>query len=273
MSELASAVLRATVDRYPEIDYLLIGMPELRQWVGDYERAWNALDRKYHPRRKVKLTDVLAAASRRSNYPGGAERAVQEVKGDIVLLYFYDKLLTELKAVRETRRPDVTIVIDSVAEELVPILPRILPPGSETLHFVDYTPTRVLSRRKVLGSHPGAGTATSLIYTLHDDNVGLLPATRHRLAPRDHTGTPSPRLERFLHTLLADRRPRPVRRLPVAGRLGIGRVPGEVYRDQIRAVFGADCVDDDANGLQARSRRRRSCWSETGSVSRSPCPG
>ena len=88
------------------------------------------------------MREILAAASKRTGYPGGAERAVQEVEGDIVALYFYDRLLTDLKVLQGTRRPDVKFIFDSVAEELFPVLPKILPPGSETLNFVDYTPAR-----------------------------------------------------------------------------------------------------------------------------------
>ncbi len=175
VTELAIAVLRATVNTYPELDYILLGMPEHRQWVGEYERAWQTLDRKYRVSEKVQLADVLAAAAKRTGYPGGAERAVQEAKGDIVSLYFYDRLLTDLKALQGTRRPDVKIILNSAAEELFPILPRILPPGSETLNFVDYTPARILKRRDVLGQIPARELPTSLIYTLHDDNVGLVP--------------------------------------------------------------------------------------------------
>jgi len=168
MSQLAIAVLQAIVNTYPEVDYLLLGMPEHRQWVGQYERAWQTLDRKYRLSEKVKLAEVMAAAGRRTGYPGGSERAVQEAKGDIVSLYFYDRLLTDLKAMQGTSRPDVKLIINSVAEELFPILPWILPSGSEALNFVDYTPARILKRRDVLGQIPARELPTSLIYTLHE---------------------------------------------------------------------------------------------------------
>lgn len=42
-------------------------------------------------------------------------------------------------------------------------------------NFVDYTPARILKRRDVLGQIPARELPASLIYTLHDDNVGLLP--------------------------------------------------------------------------------------------------
>jgi hypothetical protein len=100
---------------------------------------------------------------------------VQEVKGDIVALEFYDRLLKELRALKGSRRPDMKFSFDSVAEELFPVLPRLVPPGSETMNFVDYTPSRVVRRRGVLAQLPSREIPAALIYTLHDDNVGVLP--------------------------------------------------------------------------------------------------
>src|SRR5439155_16731208 len=107
----------------------------------------------------------------RTDYAGGAERAVKEVKADIVALYFYDKLISDPTLQIAPRK----LVISTVAEELFPILARVLPAGSETLDFVDYTPSRIVKRREVLKSIPARQIPSVLIYTLHDDNVGVLP--------------------------------------------------------------------------------------------------
>jgi hypothetical protein len=172
--ELATAVLRATVQTYPEADYIEFGMQEHRQWANVYEQAWAALDAKYGVDHVRPLKTILEDATKRVGYPGGAERAVQEVKGDIVSLHFYDRLL----ATGAAKRKDGSVprlIFDGVAEELFPVLPRIVPEGSELLNFIDYTPSRILKRRDVLASIPGKRVPSTLIYTLHDDNVGLLP--------------------------------------------------------------------------------------------------
>ena len=39
LERLASAVLRTTVNTYPEADYLALNMPEFRQWAGRYQRS------------------------------------------------------------------------------------------------------------------------------------------------------------------------------------------------------------------------------------------
>ena len=244
LTELATVVLRATVDTYPEVDYVALGMPEFRQWSGLYERAWQALDAKYCISLQRPLDDVLTAATQRAAYPGGEERALQEVKGDIVALYFYDRLLNEIYGLKESRRPDMKFIYNSVAEELFPVLESLVPRGWETLNFVDYTASRIVKRREVLESVPSREHACSLIYTLHDDNVGLLP----QLA----TGSLyelTQDLYRYgwagfstRYWLIADHDPCVTYLAKAAWEEGIRHE--DVYRDQIRAVCGAGCIED-----------------------------
>ena len=244
LTELATAVLRATVDTYPEVDYVALGMPEFRQWSGLYERAWQALDTKYGISSQRSLDDVLTAATQRSTYPGGEERAPQEVKGDIVALYFYDRLLNEIHALKESCRPDMKFIYNSVAEELFPLLGNLVPHNWETLNFVDYTASRIVKRREVLGNVPSSEHACSLIYTLHDDNVGLLP----QLA----TGSLRELTKDLIrhgwagfstrYWLTADHNPCVAYLSKAAWEKGVTHE--SVYRDQIRAVCGEVCIED-----------------------------
>ena len=244
LTELATAVLRATVDTYSEVDYVALGMPEFRQWSGLYERAWEALDAKYNMSSQCSLDDVLTAATQRSAYPGGEERALQEVKGDIVALYFYDRLLNEVHALKESRRPDMKFIYNSVAEELFPLLGDFVPSGWETLNFVDYTASRIVKRREVLENVPSREHACSLIYTLHDDNVGLLPqlatGSLHELTKdliRHGWAGFSTR-----YWLIADHDPCVAYLSKAAWEEGVTHE--DVYRDQIRAVCGEACIED-----------------------------
>lgn len=179
--KLAETVLKTSVNTYPEADYLQLGVTEVRKWSGEYRQAWEALDAKYglsksqKPKRGWTLEEILSEAGRRKNYPGGADRAVSEVKADLTTLYFLDRLIREGNVFHNTKHPKVKLVYGSFAEELYPLLERILPPGSETLNFVDYTSSRILKRQDTLGALGGTKIPATLIYTLHDDNVGLLP--------------------------------------------------------------------------------------------------
>ena len=244
LTELATTVLRATVNTYPEVDYVALGMPEFRQWSGLYERAWGALDAKYNISSQRSLDDVLTAATERSTYPGGEERALQEVKGDIVALYFYDRLLNEMHALSESRRSDMKFIYNSVAEELFPLLGNLVPSNWETLNFVDYTASRIVKRREVLENVPSQEHTCSLIYTLHDDNVGLLP----QLA----TGSLYELTQDLIrygwagfstrYWLIADHDPCVAYLAKAAWDESI--TYEDVYRDQIRAVCGEACIED-----------------------------
>jgi len=244
IAQLAAAVLQATVNTYPEAGYVALGMPEFRQWADVYERAWEKLDRKYRISEVRPLEAVLAQAQSRAEYPGGAQRAVQEVKGDIVALYFCDRLLTDLHVLRDTARPDMRFVFVAVAEELFPILPRVLPPGSETMNQIDYTPSRVVKRRAVLGDLPVKDLPSTLVYTLHDDNVGVLPqlttGSLHELTQD---------LRRYgwagfstRYWLIGDHDPCVAYLARAAW--DASAMPESVYRDQIEAVCGEACVEE-----------------------------
>jgi len=244
LSELATAVLQATVNTYPELDYVGLGIPEFRQWVGQYEQAWRSLDARHGIGSVRLLADVLAAAQRRNDYPGGAERAVAEVKGDLVALYFYDRLLNQLRVLQGTRRPDMKFIYATGAEELYPLLERILPRGSETLSFVDYTPSRIVRRREKLRNLPTRKIPSCLIYTLEDDNVGLLPQLT--------TGSLCQLTRELVHHgwagfstrywMIGGQDPCVAYRSRAAWHSGVA--PDRVYRDQLRVVCGPPCVED-----------------------------
>ncbi len=71
----AKAVLRLTVTKYPEADFIALRTPEFRQWTENHEAAWDALDRNYGVGEVISLPAVLARARQRTGYPGGAEES------------------------------------------------------------------------------------------------------------------------------------------------------------------------------------------------------
>jgi len=157
---LATAVVRSTLVTYPEAEFLILGMPEFRQWTGLYERAWRRLDEKYGLEDEMTLEEVLKKARNRRGYVGGSERALSEVKGDIVGLYFYDRVFQELGALDDW--PHLRLVYASVSEEIFGVVGRILPPSAELLAFVDYTSSRILRRREALDGLGGSVQASFL---------------------------------------------------------------------------------------------------------------
>ena len=244
LTDLAATVLQATINTYPEVDFVQLGMPEHRQWVEFYQEAWQALDAKYGISQITSLEETIEAARNRPGVLGGSERAVAEAKSDLVILHFYDRLLTERKALTGTSRPDMKFVYRAVAEELFPVLAKILPSGSETLNFLDYTPVRVVKRREAIQRLDSEKVPATLIFTLHDDNVGMLPAlttgSLHELTKdlRQHGWAGfSTR-----YWLIGDHDPC----VAYIARAAWDETatPEAVYRDQVRAACGEAAVED-----------------------------
>ena len=176
LAAISAAVIRAVINEFPEV--ASYGFPvgtEWPSWIDLYEWAWKELDKRYGVQSVLPLEEVMRRASQRADYPGGAARAVMEVKGHITGLYFLTHLWTLPDVLGKTKKPDARLVVYEVAEELYPILPRVLPKDSELVIVIDYNPTRVLRRRDVLASVPAKDVPTTLVLTLHDDSVGVLP--------------------------------------------------------------------------------------------------
>ncbi|MFB3902004.1 MAG: hypothetical protein ACE15E_00990 [Acidobacteriota bacterium] len=245
LEDLAAAVIRSAIRDYPRTRLVSVSMSEHRQWLDEYAKAWDTLNERYNLDEIISLEALLERARNRPNYRHRPERAVEEVKGDLVALCFYDRLL---------RRSDLGWkngwIPDGTAEELLPLLSRILPPGSETLNFIDYTPLRVVERKEALSALGAAQMPAVLIYTLHDDNVGLLPqlttGSLHRLTQelvRHGWAGFSTR-----HWLIGDQDPCVAYLAEAAWDPHV--TPDEVYRDQLRAVCGEGCVEDMAEAFR-----------------------
>ena len=167
LADLAATVARTTVNTYPEADRLQINNVEFRQWTSSYEKSWKALDSKYNLSSHRKLEDILPD-------PNSNHRDVIELKGDIVALYFYDRLFRERNILKETKRPDMPLTFKSMAPALYPLLPYILPPDAE-IHVGGYTASSVDRPSDALRLLPADKIQATVYFTLHDDNVGVVP--------------------------------------------------------------------------------------------------
>ena len=247
LSDLGSAVIKATVDTYPEADYLSMMMQEHRQWVEEYERAWHALDEKYGVEEICSLESILELAAARpmplGSYSGAEARAVQEVKGDIVNLYFLDRLLDDLKVLDDTANPKIKVIWESVAEELFPILGAISKPGWQAHVSLDYFPSTTAIRDAIRNA-PKLEIPAASIFTLHDDNVGILPQSTlgslHDMTQQVRSTGWDGFSTRYW--LIGDHEPT-VAYLARAG-WDESATPDDVSRDILRAACGDACVDD-----------------------------
>lgn len=241
---VAGAVLRDLVDTFPEADSY--GFPvgtEWPSWIDLYAWAWQELDARYHLNEITSLDAVLQAASQRTEYTGGPERAVRQVKGDLAGLCFLDRLRTDTEFLPKSGKPDAKLVYYEVAEELFPILPRVLPKGAELLIVLDYTPTRVLRRPGAFDKIPAKEVPTILALTLQDDGVGVPPqlttGSLHKLVGemREHG------LAGFCtrQWMISDLDPSVAYLAKAAW--DPEATPESVYRDHIRAVCGEAAVE------------------------------
>jgi hypothetical protein len=242
--DVAGTVLRTLVDTFPEADSY--GFPvgtEWPSWIDLYQTAWQELDARYHIGEVMSLDAVLQTAAQRTEFTGGAERAVMQVKGDLAGLCFMDHLRSSPDILPTSRKPDAKFVYYEVSEELCPILPRILPKDSELLVVLDYTPTRVLRRPQAFDKLPAKDIPTILAVTLQDDGVGVPPqlttGSLHKLVGlmRDHG------LTGFCtrQWMISDLDPSVAYLTKAAW--DPATTPDSAYRDHIKAVYGEAAVD------------------------------
>jgi hypothetical protein len=244
LMEVAGTVLKTLVDTFSDVDSY--GFPvgtEWPSWVDLYAWAWQELDARYRLQEVTSLDAVLQTAAQRTQYTGGAERAVLQVKGDLAGLCFMDRLRTAPEFLPKSRKPDARLVYYEVAEELFPILPRVLPKNAELLIVLDYTPTRVLRRREVFDKIPAKEVPTILALTLQDDGVGVPPqlttGSLHKLVceMREHG------LSGFCtrQWMISDLEPSVAYLAKAAW--DPSATPESAYRDHIRSVCGEAAVE------------------------------
>ena len=176
LGEMIATIVRAYIETYPDIDLLHVGTPEHRGWIGQAEEAYRRLDERYRLSDLGSYEQLCATAQSRTTFPGGGQRVERMLKGDLAALWLFDSLLRDKQLLR---RPDggsdIKIVYNGVVAELFPLVARMVPPGGEVLSFIDYTASRQLRQRELLRQVPPRHVPASLIFTLADDNVGVLP--------------------------------------------------------------------------------------------------
>ena len=97
------------------------------------------------------------------------------MKGDLASLYFFDWLVRDSGAVSDSKRPDMKFLYWGFAEELYPILPRVLPPNSELEVMPDNFLTHLLQRPGFLKTLSGGPIQPIINLTVDDDNIGIVP--------------------------------------------------------------------------------------------------
>jgi hypothetical protein len=171
---LAATQIRAYLTTYPKIDALYLTMPEFPDWIEHYQKAWKRLDWRTGIGKVVTLEQLTETARKRKLIASG-DRGVRALRGNLVGLDFFHTLLSDPDLLKRKDGGKVTPVMVEVDTALYPVLDKVVPRGSHTLNLVDYTARRVAANKDLLAKVPARKIKSSLIFTLADDNVGVLP--------------------------------------------------------------------------------------------------
>ncbi len=176
LAEIVETVVRTHIETYPDVDFIQVSVPEKRIWVSQGREAYRLLDERYDLASLGSYDELCARGRSRANFPGGGARVESQVQGDLAFLWMFDSLIRDGNLLqRPGGGKDVKLIYDGVTFELFPLVARITPPGGEVVNFIDYTASRVLRHRDLIQTVPSKDVPVSLIMTLADDNVGVLP--------------------------------------------------------------------------------------------------
>ena len=180
LKALAVTQLRAYLDAYPNLDAIYLTLPEFPEWVEHHDSAWKRIDSRTGIGQSVDM-QLLTESARTRGLIASGDRGVQALRGNIAALDFFHSLLAEPNLFMRADGKSVPVSIVDVDPALYPALDKVLPPGTSALHFIDYTARRVAAHADLMAEVPARKVDSSLIVTLADDNVGVLPqmATRH----------------------------------------------------------------------------------------------
>jgi hypothetical protein len=174
LRDLTATVIRAHLATYPKVDALYLSLPEFPDWVEHHEKAWQRLDARTGVGKAVDLKRLTEAARARTLIASG-DRGVRALRGNIAALDFFHTLLADPDLLKRPDGGKVEAVIIEVDPALFGVLDKVLPPKASALHFVDYTARRVAAHPELLDRVDARSVPSSLILTLADDNVGVLP--------------------------------------------------------------------------------------------------
>jgi len=174
LTALVKAQIRGYLTTYPEIDILYLSLPEFPEWAEQAELAWKELDERTGVGQITSLEKLTATARDRRLVASG-DRGVQSLRGNLTALQFFNRLLADKSLLQLPGGRSAKVVIADVDPALYPVLDKVLPAGKGALHFIDYTARRVADNRSLLKTVPASKVPSSLILTLADDNVGVLP--------------------------------------------------------------------------------------------------
>jgi hypothetical protein len=170
--ELTAHRLKALIDTYPDADSYQLWVSEHRAGVVDWRPVFAELDRKYGLKPAFDFEEQL---NRGQDFPFGRERYQHQMKGDLLFLYAFDKVVNEHAILRDTSKPDAAITLVGVMPQLAPLATRIIPEGTVFGEFLDYGTHGVAQRIDTMLPMLADGVPAMLEIGIHDDNTMYFP--------------------------------------------------------------------------------------------------
>ena len=172
LKELVTTKLRAYIETYPTVDAIYLYLPEFPEWDEHVDAAWQQLNQEAD---LGGLTlDNLVKTARNRNVIASGDRGVRALRGNIVPLAFFQSLFSDAKLLQRPDGDKVELIFTGIDTALYPVLDRILPEGTGMMSFIDYTARRSVENRELISKVPSDKVKSSMIFTLADDNVGVV---------------------------------------------------------------------------------------------------
>ena len=171
--ELMAATIQAHIDGVPDADLYCLGTTEFRESAADCQLAWKKLDRKYGLN-KIATPDQLVEEAR-AMAEGDPDRSERALRADMVALHVLDVLLNERGFDLSRARRNARIIATALSPELHRFLPLIFPRGTPYIAEMGYRPGYVARRADTLKMDEPGQLPMSLVISLEDDNIGLVP--------------------------------------------------------------------------------------------------
>ncbi len=172
--EAMATAIQGHIDAVPDADSYILRTTEFGGSTADCDRAWKRLDRKYGLS-KIASLDSLVKEARRKAEGGAADRAEQELRANIVVLYALDQLINERGFDMSKARKGAQVCPAGLSCELHRFLPLIFPRGTHYLAAFGYMPTYIATRMDTIKLQDPQAIHMSLVISLEDDNIGMVP--------------------------------------------------------------------------------------------------
>ncbi|MSO21715.1 MAG: hypothetical protein EXQ58_00370 [Acidobacteria bacterium] len=170
--KLTALRVKALISTYPEDDYYFLWISEHRASVVDYQEVFKELDTKYHFTPDFDLEKELNSSR---DFAYGRERYQNQMKGDLLFLYLFDKIFNEGRLLEQTNESKARIGLAGVMPELAPVVRKILPLGWLFDEWLEYGTHATADRIDALIPVLKAKVPTTLEIGLQDDNTMWFP--------------------------------------------------------------------------------------------------